>query len=220
MSHQVIKSQHFFPLRRQASARPVARFNRGFAGCGTSWEFRCLATCRCHEQRAVVTWNGRHPDASSILFVDCFRLQDTELLMLAFAQSLKSLSSTPSKTLEIDTSELKSTTGKAHPKKTFLKISLYIWGLRDFNGISQVISGRQNIQHPSSIIQLLLLAPRAMLSSVSSLLGNGTANSNLYVAGLPPSTSEEMMRQLFKEFGDATWHLDKDLDIYIYLGKL
>ena len=59
-----------------------------------------------------------------------------------------------------------------------------------------------------------------MLSSVSSLLGNGTANSNLYVAGLPPSTSEEMMRQLFKEFGDATWHLDKDLDIYIYLGKL
>ena len=43
-----------------------------------------------------------------------------------------------------------------------------------------------------------------MLSSVSSLLGNGTANSNLYVAGLPPSTSEEMMRQLFKEFGDVT----------------
>lgn len=42
-----------------------------------------------------------------------------------------------------------------------------------------------------------------MLSSVSSLLGNGTANSNLYVAGLPPSTSEEMMRQLFKEFGDV-----------------
>jgi hypothetical protein len=45
--------------------------------------------------------------------------------MLAFAQSLKSLSSTPSKTPEIDTSELKSTTGKAHPKKHLLRY-LYI----------------------------------------------------------------------------------------------
>eukprot|EP00438_Fugacium_kawagutii_P028487 Skav224968 [mRNA] locus=scaffold3807:23238:23474:+ [translate_table: standard] len=40
---------------------------------------------------------------------------------------------------------------------------------------------------------------------LNSLLGKDM-NSNLYVAGLPPSTSEEMMRQLFKEFGEATWH--------------
>ena len=38
---------------------------------------------------------------------------------------------------------------------------------------------------------------------LQNLLGNGTSNTNLYVAGLPPSTSEEMMRQLFKEFGDV-----------------
>ncbi|CAJ1333184.1 unnamed protein product [Effrenium voratum] len=35
------------------------------------------------------------------------------------------------------------------------------------------------------------------------LLANGSANSNLYVSGLPPSTSEEMCRQLFREFGEV-----------------
>ncbi|CAE7769739.1 elavl2 [Symbiodinium sp. CCMP2456] len=34
------------------------------------------------------------------------------------------------------------------------------------------------------------------------LLSNG-ANSNLYVAGLPPSTSEDTLRQLFNNFGDV-----------------
>ena len=38
----------------------------------------------------------------------------------------------------------------------------------------------------------------------ANLLSNG-ANSNLYVAGLPPSTSEDTLRQLFNSFGDAAW---------------
>lgn len=38
---------------------------------------------------------------------------------------------------------------------------------------------------------------------INSLMSNGTANSNLYVANLPPSTSEEIVRQLFREFGEA-----------------
>ncbi|CAE6933321.1 elavl2 [Symbiodinium natans] len=36
----------------------------------------------------------------------------------------------------------------------------------------------------------------------ANLLSNG-ANSNLYVAGLPPSTSEDTLRQLFNNFGDV-----------------
>ena len=46
---------------------------------------------------------------------------------------------------------------------------------------------------------------RALPLMLPALLANGSANSNLYVSGLPPSTSEEMCRQLFREFGEAAW---------------
>ena len=60
----------------------------------------------------------------------------------------------------------------------------------------QVISAR----HKSQASDAEPASPPVMLPG--NLLSNG-ANSNLYVAGLPPSTSEDTLRQLFNNFGDA-----------------
>lgn len=71
-------------------------------------------------------------------------------------------------------------------KRSLAEISTYVsfpWGFLCFRDLSSHIRANAMLQN---------------------LLGNGTSNTNLYVAGLPPSTSEEMMRQLFKEFGDVS----------------